>query len=47
LQRKLVAEGYNVRVYIPFGPEWYPYFMRRLAERPSNVLFIAKNLLRR
>jgi proline dehydrogenase len=47
LQRKLVAEGYNVRVYIPFGPEWYPYFMRRLAERPSNVLFLAKNLLRR
>jgi proline dehydrogenase len=47
LQRKLAAEGYNVRVYIPFGQEWYPYFMRRLAERPANVLFIAKNLLRR
>ncbi len=47
LQRKLVAEGYNVRVYIPFGREWYPYFMRRLAERPANVLFIAKNMLRR
>jgi proline dehydrogenase len=47
LQRKLVAEGYNVRVYIPFGREWYPYFMRRLAERPANVLFTAKNLLRR
>jgi proline dehydrogenase len=47
LQRKLVAEGYNVRVYIPFGREWYPYFMRRLAERPANVLFIAKNFLRR
>jgi proline dehydrogenase len=46
LQRKLVTEGYNVRVYIPFGQEWYPYFMRRLAERPANVLFIAKNLLR-
>jgi proline dehydrogenase len=46
LQRKLVAEGYNVRVYIPFGREWYPYFMRRLAERPANVLFLAKNLLR-
>jgi proline dehydrogenase len=46
LQRKLVAEGYNVRVYIPFGREWYPYFMRRLAERPANVLFIAKQLLR-
>jgi proline dehydrogenase len=47
LQRKLVAEGYNVRVYIPFGREWYPYFMRRLAERPANVFFIAKNLLRK
>jgi len=47
LQRELVAEGYNVRVYIPFGREWYPYFMRRLAERPANVFFIAKNLLRK
>ena len=47
LQRKLIAEGYNVRVYVPFGREWYPYFMRRLAERPANVFFIAKNLLRR
>jgi proline dehydrogenase len=47
LQRKLVAEGYNVRVYVPFGREWYPYFMRRLAERPANVLFLAKNLLRK
>jgi proline dehydrogenase len=47
LQRKLVAEGYNVRVYVPFGREWYPYTMRRLAERPANVLFIAKNLLRK
>jgi proline dehydrogenase len=47
LQRKLVAEGYNVRIYIPFGREWYPYFMRRLAERPANVLFIAKNMLRK
>ena len=46
LQRKLVAEGYKVRVYIPFGREWYPYFMRRLAERPANVIFIAKNMLR-
>jgi proline dehydrogenase len=46
LQRRLVREGYNVRVYIPFGREWYPYFMRRLAERPANVLFILKNLLR-
>lgn len=46
LQRALVAEGYNVRVYVPFGTEWYPYFMRRLAERPANVIFLAKNLLR-
>ncbi len=46
LQRKLVAEGYGVRVYIPFGPEWYPYFMRRLAERPANVLFLAKNFFK-
>ncbi|HEU5350791.1 MAG TPA: proline dehydrogenase family protein [Terracidiphilus sp.] len=46
LQRRLVAQGYPVRIYIPFGREWYPYFMRRLAERPANVLFLAKNLLR-
>jgi len=46
LQRKLIREGYNVRVYIPFGREWYPYFMRRLAERPANALFILKNLFR-
>jgi proline dehydrogenase len=47
LQRQLVRDGYNVRVYIPFGREWYPYFMRRLAERPANVLFLAKSLLRK
>jgi proline dehydrogenase len=46
LQRALVAEGFNVRVYVPFGAEWYPYFMRRLAERPANVLFIARNMLK-
>jgi proline dehydrogenase len=46
LQRQLIHEGYNVRVYIPFGREWYPYFMRRLAERPANVLFLAKSLLK-
>lgn len=45
LQAKLVREGYRMRVYVPFGTEWYPYFMRRLAERPANVLFLAKNLL--
>lgn len=47
LQQSLVKEGWRVRVYIPFGTEWYPYFMRRLAERPANVFFIAKNLLRK
>ncbi len=46
LQAQLVKEGYGMRVYIPFGTEWYPYFMRRLAERPANALFIARNLLR-
>jgi proline dehydrogenase len=46
LQKKLVAEGFRVRVYVPFGTEWYPYFMRRLAERPANVLFLARNFLR-
>jgi len=46
LQQSLVRDGWRMRVYIPFGTEWYPYFMRRLAERPANVLFIAKNLLR-
>jgi proline dehydrogenase len=46
LQRSLVEEGYRMRVYVPFGTEWYPYFMRRLAERPANVIFLAKNLLK-
>ena len=46
LQKGLVKDGWGMRVYIPFGTEWYPYLMRRLAERPANVLFIAKNLLR-
>ena len=46
LQRRLVRDGWHMRVYIPFGTEWYPYFMRRLGERPANVLFIARNLLR-
>ena len=46
LQRSLIREGYNVRVYVPFGREWYPYFMRRLGERPANVLFIARNFFR-
>jgi proline dehydrogenase len=46
LQRRLLKEGWRMRVYIPFGTEWYAYFMRRLAERPANVLFLARNLLR-
>jgi proline dehydrogenase len=46
LQRRLVAEGYRVRLYLPFGKAWYPYYMRRLAERPANVLFILRNLFR-
>jgi len=46
LQRALVREGYNVRVYVPFGTDWYPYFMRRLAERPANLLFLARNFFR-
>ncbi len=46
LQEQLVAEGYPVRVYVPYGTQWYPYFMRRLAERPANVWFLLSNLLR-
>jgi len=46
LQQSLVREGWRIRVYVPFGTEWYPYFMRRLGERPANVFFIARNLLR-
>jgi proline dehydrogenase len=47
LQEQLVKDGWGMRIYIPFGTEWYPYLMRRLAERPANVIFIAKNLIRR
>jgi proline dehydrogenase len=46
LQRKLIAEGYRCRLYVPFGKAWYPYYMRRLAERPANILFILRNLFR-
>jgi proline dehydrogenase len=46
LQQSLVRDGWRMRVYIPFGTEWYPYLMRRLAERPANAIFIAKNLFR-
>src|ERR1035438_5690514 len=47
LQRRLVAEGYRVRVYVPFGKAWYPYYMRRLAERPANVFFMLRNQIGR
>ena len=46
LQEKLVREGYRLRVYVPFGTQWYPYLMRRLAERPANVAFIAGNIVK-
>lgn len=46
LQEQLVKEGYNMRVYVPFGTQWYPYLMRRLAERPANVAFITGNVMR-
>ena len=46
LQRQLVAQGYRVRAYVPYGQQWYPYFMRRLAERPANLLFLLRNLFR-
>ncbi len=46
LQRQLARKGYNMRVYVPYGKHWYPYFMRRLAERPANIWFVLKNLLK-
>jgi len=46
LQRRLVRDGYRVRVYIPYGNDWFPYFMRRLAERPANVGFFIRNFFR-
>jgi proline dehydrogenase len=46
LQERLAREGYNMRVYVPYGKHWYPYFMRRLAERPANVWFVVKNLFK-
>ena len=46
LQRRLVKDGYRVRIYIPFGNDWFPYFMRRLAERPANVGFLVRNFFR-
>ncbi len=44
--KKLVRDGYRVRLYVPYGTQWYPYFMRRLAERPDNLIFILKNFFR-
>ena len=46
LQRQLAKAGYNLRVYVPYGKHWYPYFMRRLAERPANIWFVTKNLFK-
>jgi len=46
VQRRLVSEGYGLRLYVPFGKAWYPYFMRRLAERPANVFFLARHMFR-
>jgi proline dehydrogenase len=46
LQRQLIRDGFRVRLYVPYGVAWYPYFMRRLAERPANVLFLLRNLIR-
>jgi len=46
LQRQLARDGYNMRIYVPYGKHWYPYFMRRLAERPANIWFVLKNLFK-
>ncbi|HTD20754.1 MAG TPA: proline dehydrogenase family protein [Ktedonobacteraceae bacterium] len=46
LQEKLVKQGYNMRIYVPYGSQWYPYLMRRMAERPSNLMFVMSNALR-
>jgi proline dehydrogenase len=47
LQEKLVSRGYNMRIYVPYGSQWYPYLMRRMAERPANLLFVMGNAIRR
>ena len=44
LQKSLATEGYKMRSYVPYGKEWYPYFTRRIAERPANALFVLRNL---
>jgi proline dehydrogenase len=45
LQKQLVRDGFRLRIYIPYGTDWFPYFMRRLAERPANLIFFLRNLL--
>jgi proline dehydrogenase len=47
LQEKLVSQGYNMRIYVPYGSQWYPYLMRRMAERPANLVFVMSNAMRR
>jgi proline dehydrogenase len=47
LQEKLVNQGYNMRIYVPYGSRWYPYLMRRMAERPANLFFVLSNAIRR
>jgi proline dehydrogenase len=47
LQQRFAEDGYPVRVYVPFGTEWYPYFVRRLAERPANLWFFISNFFRK
>ncbi|MBE0698212.1 MAG: proline dehydrogenase family protein, partial [Anaerolineaceae bacterium] len=47
LQDSLAAQGYQVRIYVPYGKHWYPYFMRRLAERPANIWFFVSNFFRK
>ena len=47
LQEKLVSQGYNMRIYVPYGSQWYPYLVRRMAERPANMLFVMGNAIRR
>jgi proline dehydrogenase len=46
LQKRLVQQGFRLRLYVPYGNAWYPYFMRRLAERPANAVFLLRNLMR-
>ena len=45
VQLRLVEEGYRMRIYVPYGHEWYPYFMRRMAERPANLFFVLRAMM--